>query len=177
MASQPWGSCEIGLFLSPGRGDIRHLFRSEPPPNAPDSARTGPDVARGWRIVRLRFIPRLRRGPHDRARFAGFQSSMTVKLALLGQRPGSTEPLSTPSPEGAEQSFLIPNVPLIVGNSMRVQQLPEFLLKAGRAVMDFLLRDVRRVARRHGGTPISPFRAGGKTGALNPARRGKALAI
>ena len=30
---------------------------------------------------------------------------------------------------------------------MRVQQLPEFLLKADHAVMAFLLRDVREVAK------------------------------
>src|SRR5208337_5368237 len=52
------------------------------------------------------------------------------------------DPNRYPSPEGAEQCFSIPNVPLVVGNSVRVQQLPEFLLKADYSVVAFLLRDV-----------------------------------
>ena len=39
---------------------------------------------------------------------------------------GQQNPNQTPSPEGAEQSFLIPNQPLIEGNAVRVQRLPEF---------------------------------------------------
>jgi len=44
--------------------------------------------------------------------------------------------------KGVEQPFSVPHVPLIVGNSVRVQQLPEFFLKADHAVVAFLLRDV-----------------------------------
>jgi len=61
----------------------------------------------------------------------------------LGQR----DPNRYLSPEGAEQSSSIPHVPLIVSNAVRVQQLPEFLLEADYAVVAFLLRDVRRIAK------------------------------
>ena len=56
----------------------------------------------------------------------------------LGQR----DPNRYPSPEGAEQSSSIPHVPLVIRNSVRDQQLLEFLLKAGHGAVDFLLRDV-----------------------------------
>ena len=36
----------------------------------------------------------------------------------------------------------LPHVPLVVGDSVRVEQLPEFLLKADNAVVPFLSRDV-----------------------------------
>jgi hypothetical protein len=50
-------------------------------------------------------------------------------------------------PEGAEQSFSIPRVPFVVGNSVRVQQLPEIRLEADQAVVGFLLYNLRRVAK------------------------------
>jgi hypothetical protein len=42
---------------------------------------------------------------------------------------------------------------------VRVQQLPEFLLKADNVVVGFLLRDARRDAKAIAawGTPISPL--------------------
>src|SRR5271157_2415816 len=75
------------------------------------------------------------------------------------------DPNRYPSPEGAEQSSSIPHVPLVVGNSVRVQQLPEFLLKADHAVVGFLLCYVEWEKRlRHGKRVSRPFRAGGKIG-------------
>ena len=57
---------------------------------------------------------------------------------------------------------------------MRVQQLLEFLLKADHAVMDFLLRDVRKVAKAiaaWGNTYLAPSGLGAKSADnLNPGR-------
>jgi hypothetical protein len=73
-----------------------------------------------------------------------------------------SKPPSNPSPEGAGQSFPIPYVPLVVGDSVRVQQLLEFLLKAGHTAVAFLLCYVERGKRlRDGGTPISPLQGWG----------------
>ena len=87
---------------------------------------------------------------------------------------GQQDPNRYPSPEGAEQSFSIPHVPLVVGDSVRVQQLPEFLLKADRAVVAFLLCDVRGVAKANaawGNTYIALSGLGAKLGGnLNPGR-------
>jgi hypothetical protein len=64
-------------------------------------------------------------------------------------------------------------VPLVVGDSVRVQQLPEFLLKADHAVMDFLLRDVRRAAKAivaWGNTYLAPSGLGAKLGGESQPR-------
>ena len=81
-------------------------------------------------------------------RVIGFPSPRGRGWAGEPQRGEITKPRPTawvngtpnryPSPEGAEQSFSIPHVPLVVGDSVRVQQLSEFLLKADRAVVGFL---------------------------------------
>ncbi|MGD0126799.1 MAG: hypothetical protein ABSF46_15660, partial [Terriglobia bacterium] len=87
---------------------------------------------------------------------------------------GQWHPNRTPSSERAEQSFSIPNVPLIVGDSVRGEQLPEFLLEADHAVVNFLLRDVRRVVKAiaaWGNTCLAPSGLGVKLGDhLNPGR-------
>jgi hypothetical protein len=54
-------------------------------------------------------------------------------IVMADRRPGSANPHQPPSPEGAEQPFSIPHVPLVVGNSGRIQR------------------------SRCGGTAISPF--------------------
>jgi hypothetical protein len=55
---------------------------------------------------------------------------------------GQQDPNQCPSPEGAEQYHSIPNVPFVADDCVRVQQFPEFILKAGRTVMPLLLRNI-----------------------------------
>ena len=73
-----------------------------------------------------------------------------VKEYWPGQRPGRRQPRATPwepdrlkraSPERAQETS-IPNVALVVVNSVFLQECPEFVLKAQTPMMGFLVTDV-----------------------------------
>ena len=67
------------------------------------------DVApHGADLIGPAFLPRLRRGLHDFARFAGFSTANSFKLALMGTRPAPTRGWPYPLRPAGSRYLLAP---------------------------------------------------------------------